>query len=199
VPTIIFNKPYGVLSQFTDEGTGHPTLKEFIDVPGVYAAGRLDRDSEGLLLLTDDGPLIKRLTDPNHHIEKTYWVLVESVRTVQGLRQWVVVHLGELSLGWCVGFQWLGQELERRDGAGQLVLYGDNPKPEWVRVDVSRVVVERVLSFGAVWLLWEEWRLLGLEDFSGSSCGGQGADWLEDLLAYRVWRKWRRRRVSWRW
>lgn len=77
MPTIIFNKPYGVLSQFTDEGTGHPTLKDYIDVPGVYAAGRLDRDSEGLLLLSDDGALIKRLTDPKHHVEKTYWVLVE--------------------------------------------------------------------------------------------------------------------------
>ncbi len=75
--TILFHKPYGVLSQFTDEGTGHPTLKTYITLPGVYAAGRLDRDSEGLLLLTDDGALIKRLTDPIHHIEKTYWVLVE--------------------------------------------------------------------------------------------------------------------------
>jgi 23S rRNA pseudouridine2457 synthase len=75
--TIIFNKPYGVLSQFTDEGTGHPTLKQYIDVPDIYAAGRLDRDSEGMLLLTDDGALIKRLTDPNHHIEKTYWLMVE--------------------------------------------------------------------------------------------------------------------------
>jgi 23S rRNA pseudouridine2457 synthase len=74
---ILFNKPYGVLSQFTDEGTEHPTLKDYIDVPDVYAAGRLDRDSEGLLLLTDDGLLIKHLTDPKHHIEKTYWVLVE--------------------------------------------------------------------------------------------------------------------------
>jgi 23S rRNA pseudouridine2457 synthase len=74
---LIFNKPFGMLSQFTDEGTGHPTLKQVIDVPSVYAAGRLDRDSEGLLLLTDDGALIKKLTDPKQHIEKTYWVMVE--------------------------------------------------------------------------------------------------------------------------
>ncbi|HKY55054.1 MAG TPA: pseudouridine synthase [Anaerolineales bacterium] len=84
---IIFNKPYGVLSHFTDEGTGHPTLKQYIDVPDVYAAGRLDRDSEGLLLLTDDGALIKRLTDPKHHIEKTYWVLIEGNPTQEKLIQ----------------------------------------------------------------------------------------------------------------
>lgn len=84
---IIFHKPHGVLSQFTDEGTGHPTLKQYIDVANVYAAGRLDRDSEGLLLLTDDGSLIKRLTDPKHHVEKTYWVMVEGDPTQEKLNQ----------------------------------------------------------------------------------------------------------------
>ena len=84
---ILFNKPYGVLSQFTDEGTGHPTLKDFINVANVYAAGRLDRDSEGLLFLTDDGALIKRLTDPKHHIEKTYLVMVEGDPSPEKLTQ----------------------------------------------------------------------------------------------------------------
>jgi 23S rRNA pseudouridine2457 synthase len=84
---LIFNKPYGVLSQFTDEGTGHPTLKQYINVPNVYAAGRLDRDSEGLLLLTDDGMLKKHMTDPRHHVEKTYWVLVEGNPTEEALNR----------------------------------------------------------------------------------------------------------------
>ena len=117
----------------------------------------------------------------------TYWALVESVRTARGPRQRVVAHLGELSPGRRAGFQRLGQELERRDGAGQLVLYEANPAPEWVRVDVSRVAVERVLSFGATWLLWEEWRLLGLEDFFRQQfrVGKEQIGW-GDLLAYRV-------------
>ena len=75
---IAFNKPYGVLSQFTDRSVPpRPTLAAFGLPPGVYAAGRLDADSEGLLLLTDDGPLAHRLSDPRHKQPKTYWVQVE--------------------------------------------------------------------------------------------------------------------------
>jgi 23S rRNA pseudouridine2457 synthase len=75
---IRFNKPYGVLSQFTPEGRWQG-LKDFIDLPGVYVAGRLDADSEGLLLLTDDGQLQARIADPRFKMEKVYWVQVEGV------------------------------------------------------------------------------------------------------------------------
>ena len=75
---IRFNKPYGVLSQFTPEGRWRG-LKDFIALPGVYVAGRLDADSEGLLLLTDDGALQARISDPRHKMEKTYWVQVEGI------------------------------------------------------------------------------------------------------------------------
>ena len=83
---IRFNKPYGVLSQFTPEGRWRG-LKDFIDLPGVYVAGRLDADSEGLLLLTDDGALQARISHPRHKMDKTYWVQVEGTPSAEALQQ----------------------------------------------------------------------------------------------------------------
>lgn len=86
---VIFNKPYGVLSQFTPEGRWR-ALAEFIPVKGVYVCGRLDADSEGLLLLTDNGQWQARIADPRHKLEKTYWAQVEGDPTdadLQALRQ----------------------------------------------------------------------------------------------------------------
>lgn len=84
---ILLNKPYGVLCQFTDRGTPpRRTLAEFIRETDVYAAGRLDYDSEGLLALTDDGALAHRLTDPRHKLAKTYLVQVEGAPTAAMLR-----------------------------------------------------------------------------------------------------------------
>jgi len=77
---ILFNKPYGVLSQFTAEGRWQG-LRDYLSLPGVYAAGRLDADSEGLLILTDDGALQSRIADPRHKQPKTYWVQVEGAPT----------------------------------------------------------------------------------------------------------------------
>jgi 23S rRNA pseudouridine2457 synthase len=91
--TIVFHKPYGVLPSFTDP-EGRPTLSDYVQVPGVYAAGRLDRDSEGLMVLTSDGALAHRITDPLHKLPKVYWVQVERIpddTALRGLRHGVVL------------------------------------------------------------------------------------------------------------
>ncbi|MGJ8582527.1 MAG: rRNA large subunit pseudouridine synthase E [Marinosulfonomonas sp.] len=116
---ILFNKPFGLLSQFTDKGTegsARPTLSNFIDVPGVYAAGRLDRDSEGLLVLTDDGKLQHRIAHPDSKMSKTYWVQVEGVPDDAALRQ-------------------LGQGVKLKDGMTAPAQAALMPEPEnlWPR------------------------------------------------------------------
>lgn len=83
---IVFNKPYGVLPCFTDPA-GRPTLADYIEVPGVYAAGRLDCDSEGLMILASDGALIHRITDPDHAWPKVYLVQVERIPDEDVLRR----------------------------------------------------------------------------------------------------------------
>jgi 23S rRNA pseudouridine2457 synthase len=93
---ILFNKPYGVLCQFTDR-TGRPTLADYIATPDVYPAGRLDADSEGLVVLTGDGAVQARISDPRHQLAKTYWVEVEGLpqsEQIAALRRGVALKEG---------------------------------------------------------------------------------------------------------
>lgn len=83
---LLFNKPFGVICQFSLDGM-HPTLADYIPLPDFYPAGRLDTDSEGLLVLTDDGQVQHRITDPEHKLPKTYWVQVEGVPGEQALER----------------------------------------------------------------------------------------------------------------
>jgi 23S rRNA pseudouridine2457 synthase len=98
---LLFNKPYGVICQFSpsesSKGGMHPTLADYIALPDFYPAGRLDTDSEGLLLLTDDGKLQHRITDPRHKLPKTYWVQVEGTpdeAALEKLRKGVMLNDG---------------------------------------------------------------------------------------------------------
>lgn len=87
---ILFNKPFNVLSQFTDRGTqasARQTLSDFIEAPGVYPAGRLDRDSEGLMVLTDNGRLQARITNPKNKTPKTYWAQIEGLPDAAALQK----------------------------------------------------------------------------------------------------------------
>ena len=87
MPTLKFWKPYRVLTQFTDDDDGRETLADYIDVPHVYAAGRLDYDSEGLMILTDDGDLNHQLTHPKYGHPRTYWAQVERIPDEDALNQ----------------------------------------------------------------------------------------------------------------
>lgn len=113
---LLFNKPFNVLCQFTDEAQyadQRETLANYIDLPDFYAAGRLDRDSEGLLLLTDDGKLQHRISDPKHKQAKTYWVQVEGDISGQAIRQ-------------------LQQGVELKDGKTLPAKARKVPEPKWL-------------------------------------------------------------------
>ncbi|MEG3163574.1 rRNA large subunit pseudouridine synthase E [Sphingomonas sp. PB2P19] len=171
---LLFNKPYDVLSQFTDEGT-RKTLAHFIDVPDVYPAGRLDRDSEGLLLLTDDGRLQARIADPRFKTEKTYLVQVEGdpdAAQLDALRRGVALKDGPT----------LPAEAERIDAPA---LWPRDPPirvrksipDSWLRLTIregrNRQVRRMTAAVGLPTLRLVRWRI---------------GDWSLDTLAPGTWR-----------
>jgi 23S rRNA pseudouridine2457 synthase len=133
---ILFNKPYGVLTQFTDRENGRETLADYIDLPGVYAAGRLDRDSEGLLLLTDHGPLNAQIAHPKYKKPKTYLVQVDGVPTdaaLEALRNGV-----ELKDGMTLPAR--VRRIEEPDGLWERdppVRYRANIPTSWIEVTIT--------------------------------------------------------------
>lgn len=133
---LMLNKPYDVLSQFSGEPV--ETLKGYVDVPGVYPVGRLDKDSEGLLLLTDEGALAHRLTDPRYEHPKTYLVQVERIpdeRALRALRTGVIVE----------GKQTLPAQVELMDAPPELP---ERPKPVRFRKNVPTAWLRIVLREG---------------------------------------------------
>lgn len=148
---ILFNKPYDVLCQFTDRdnigsnpgnNSNNPqrkTLADFIDVPGVYPAGRLDRDSEGLLVLTNDGKLQARIADPRHKLPKTYYAQVEGDVTDEAIQQ-------------------LQQGVQLKDGPAAAVHAQQLPQPEWVGVRTPPIRQRKTISDSWICLTLNEGR-----------------------------------------
>lgn len=129
--SLLFYKPYHVLSHFTGE-PGQTTLKDFIPVPGVYAAGRLDMDSEGLLLLSDDGRLIQRLTDPRFEHPKTYYVQLEGIvsdEALEMLRTGVVLRGRKTSLA-------VVERIDEPDLPPRPVPVRDYHPTSWIKIEL---------------------------------------------------------------
>jgi len=145
---IIFNKPYDVLCQFTDDNYAsknannnnrRKTLADFIDIPDVYPAGRLDRDSEGLLVLTSDGRLQSRISDPRYKLPKTYYAQVEGDVTVDAIQQ-------------------LQQGVLLKDGPAKALHAKHLPQPEWVGQRTPPIRQRKTIPDSWICLTLEEGR-----------------------------------------